>query len=613
MNARFWLLFAAALGSGARAQEAAPREPVAPRSAPSRVSAVTVYQGSAMVTREVTVPANQGLVELVVTPLPPAVVANSLSAEAGEGIRVLSTRYRSRAVRDDSRAAVRAVEEEIRTLALEAERVKREAATLQKNIDFLQKLEDFTAATMKGLADQGMLDGEATIKLGTFVMESRTSKSVELVADEQKLKANADATTFAQQRLQELSAGSSRIESDAIIVIDKANALAATVRLNYLVGTSTWKPLYRLRAGGEKDPVQLESLAAIEQQSGEDWTDATVTLSTAQPGLDAIIPDLLPLDIRIAETGETPTPGQAAFGVGGPAIETNRAIAKQFRGQAQTAMASADRKQGTALLNEAAALDQAEELLADQNERAKAGLDTGLGGGPSVTVRLANRLNVPSRQEPQLVEVSRIAMAPEYFAKAVPVLSPRVYRMAKLTNTGDALLLPGEATMYVGSDFVGRMSLPQVAVGEQFTVGFGIDPQLQVGRRLVKKTQIMQGGNQVQTFEFRIVLRNYKATDAVVQVWDRLPKADPKDVVVGLGETRPEPSTDPLYVRNQRPDNLLRWDVIVPARTTGEKVFPITYQFKLEYAKEMAIDYLGSRGLMEGAIGGMGGMGGGFR
>ena len=91
-------------------------------------------------------------------------------------------------------------------------------------------------------------------------------------------------------------------------------------------------------------------------------------------------------------------------------------------------------------------------------------------------------------------------MTPEYFAKAVPVLSPRVYRLAKFTNTGDPVLLPGEATMYVGTDFVGRMSLPQVAAGEPFTVGFGVDPSSRSAGGSSSKTRAIQGGNQVYTY-----------------------------------------------------------------------------------------------------------------
>ncbi len=610
----------------ARAAEADPEaveDVPPPKVSPSRVTAVTVYQDSALVTREVSAPEGKGIVELVVSPLPAQVIANSLYTEGTDGLRILSTRFRTRAVREDTRKAVRTQEEMIKTLAAESGRIKKEVEVLNQNLGFLQKLENFTGATMQGVAEKGMLNGETTIKLTTYVMESRAEKSAALVVLEQKLKANAEATAFAEAQLQELSAGSSRTESDAVIVLDKANAPAGTVRLNYLVSASTWKPQYRLRAGADKDPVQLEYLAAIEQQSGEDWGEAALTLSTAQPSLNAAIPDLAPLDIAIVgrnpnQPGQSQGQGQGQQGqgqmMGGmmakPGADQNRAQAKAYRGQAQQALVGNNAAAGGALLNEAAAIDQAEELLARDDDPKDGGRPQS-SEGPGVTYRVKGRMTVPSRKEPQLVEVARIEMAPEYFAKAVPVLSARVYRLAKLTNTGDSVILPGEATMYVGTDFVGRMTLPQVAVGEQFTVGFGVDPQIQIGRRLAKKTDSVQGGNQVHSYEFRIVVRNFKSTPVNLQVWDRLPRAESSDVAVNLGDTSPPLSSDALYVRNQKPDNLLRWDLVVPVGSVGEKAFPVNYQFKLEYAKGMGVHYLKSSGLMEAPIGGMGGMGGG--
>ena len=51
-------------------------------------------------------------------------------------------------------------------------------------------------------------------------------------------------------------------------------------------------------------------------------------------------------------------------------------------------------------------------------------------------------------------------MNPTFYYKAVPVLTPHVFRLASLTNDTKYVLLPGEATMYEGKDFVGRMNLP---------------------------------------------------------------------------------------------------------------------------------------------------------
>jgi N-terminal domain of unknown function (DUF4140) len=48
------------------------------KAAASKITAVTVYQNSALVTREVSVPEGPGAMELVVSPLPPETIANSL-------------------------------------------------------------------------------------------------------------------------------------------------------------------------------------------------------------------------------------------------------------------------------------------------------------------------------------------------------------------------------------------------------------------------------------------------------------------------------------------------------------------------------------------------------
>src|SRR5215472_15452718 len=77
---------------GARADddpEAAKAE-APPKIAASRITHVTVYPDSALVTREVEVPAGAGTVELVVSPLPERTINSSLYSEGSEGLRVMS-------------------------------------------------------------------------------------------------------------------------------------------------------------------------------------------------------------------------------------------------------------------------------------------------------------------------------------------------------------------------------------------------------------------------------------------------------------------------------------------------------------------------------------------
>ena len=97
-----------------------------------------------LVIREVTVPAGEGTVELIVTPLPAQTVDSSLYTESAEGLRVLSTRFRTRAVEDDTRREVHAKEELIKKLEVDAQRLQKQIAVEQEDLGYIQKLGGFT-------------------------------------------------------------------------------------------------------------------------------------------------------------------------------------------------------------------------------------------------------------------------------------------------------------------------------------------------------------------------------------------------------------------------------------------------------------------------------------
>jgi Domain of unknown function (DUF4139)/N-terminal domain of unknown function (DUF4140) len=739
MNAPFWLAagLVCAQFSGivprTNTDQDAPKPAEAlpaPRPATSKIVAVTVYQGQALVTREVVVPEGAGIVELVVAPLPPETVAGSLYTEGTDGLRVLSTRFRTRAVKEDTRQEVRAKEELIKKLDSDAQRLERQLAVEETDILYLSKLEGFTGTTLNALTEKGRIDGDAILTLSRFIMDSRGTKSKASTDLRQQLAANTESTDFAKKQIAELSFGSSRIERDAVIIVQKSRPEPSTIRLGHLVNAANWWPQYRIRGTADDAPVRLEYLASVVQQSGEAWTDVRVTVSTARPSLDAAPPDLLPLKMDMVGSGAPAGGGgfqSIAPGMEAPAEQSDpheaqddrsRRIAyeldkpldmsfptdtplklvidyirKATKGPAFpdgipiyidpiglqdadktvadtvminlkqvplrtcldlllkqlsltyvvhdgllhiTSTASDDLEDlrkattggedvamgetqtaGIATLNRRAAGNQAEEMRVDSDPAM--GASAVEKDGPSVSFTIAGNLGIPSRRDPQLLEVGRVELPAEYYAKAVPVLTPRVYRLAKLTNTSEFVLLPGEATAYVGTEFVGRMKLPLVAAGEPFIAGFGVDPQLQVSRRLMKKARTLQGGNQVFSYEFRIALRNYRSKPVKVQLWDRLPSPAGESVIVNLVKTSKELSTDALYQRAARADNLLRWDLEVPQGTVGDKPMDLNYEFRLEYAKDLPQPRFLSGGLAEAPIGGgamgggMGGMGGGFR
>ncbi len=276
----------------------------APRIAGSKITHVTVYPDSALVTREVEVPAGAGLVELVINPLPEATVASSLYSESTDGIRVLTTRFRSRPVREDTREEVRKIEDEIHKLQQDARKIQSELKANESNVGLLGKLENFTSASTTHATEKGKLDADAAIALAKYLMDGRMEKAKQIVALQEQLQANTEAMEFANRRMSNLTSGTSKVERDAVIVVDKTNNAAGKVKLNYLVTTAAWRPKYKFRAGKTaKDPVLVEYLAAVIQQTGEDWERVSITLSTAQPMLNATPPDLLALAVVVVPRG----------------------------------------------------------------------------------------------------------------------------------------------------------------------------------------------------------------------------------------------------------------------------------------------------------------------
>src|SRR5262249_16314813 len=108
----------------ANPKDKAPDAAPVPKTSTSRIVQVTVYPNSALIPREVDAPAGVGTFELVVNPLPPQAIDSSLYSEGSDGIRILSTRYRTRPIREDTREEVRKLEDELRKLTFNEEKLQ---------------------------------------------------------------------------------------------------------------------------------------------------------------------------------------------------------------------------------------------------------------------------------------------------------------------------------------------------------------------------------------------------------------------------------------------------------------------------------------------------------
>src|ERR1019366_9307452 len=289
----------------------------AARLAVSRIDRVTVYPNSALVTREVDVPAGAGLVELVVSPMPDQIVPSTMYSEGGAGLRVMTTRFSTRQVLEDTSEERRKLEAEKEKYLVIASKIVSEMTSLQKNIDLLNKLESVT--------EKGKHTGDEVIAMAKYVMEQHIEKGNVLVALHEQKRLNDVQLQFNQRKMAELGHGGGRVEREAVVVVDREEGKGGVIRLNYLVGSVAWRPEYKVRAGKATEDVQLDYQANLMQHSGEEWNHVKMTLSTAQPMLNASPPDLCilqPMLVHRGAPGGPPMPGgPAPFAQASPNME----------------------------------------------------------------------------------------------------------------------------------------------------------------------------------------------------------------------------------------------------------------------------------------------------
>jgi len=86
---------------------------------------------------------------------------------------------------------------------------------------------------------------------------------------------------------------------------------SATVTLTYVTTGARWFPAYELRLEPEANRVQVAFSGRVSQQTGEDWEDAALTLSTAIPATATTAPELATWKIGQRERF-IPTPAPVA-------------------------------------------------------------------------------------------------------------------------------------------------------------------------------------------------------------------------------------------------------------------------------------------------------------
>lgn len=232
----------------------------------SSIEQVTVYQGLASVTR--TLPITGGGEQTVIfSCLSPQMDKDSLSVQAAGSVNIGEisieelTGEQAAQCQYQGDAKVQTQQETLAGINAELK-----ATRLAKAY-----LENLTKATQVNTA--------STIASNARDIEAQATRINQSIVEMERRQASA------QDTLNQLMAGSaaSMAKNMTQVSVRTASRSPSTLKLHYQVHGAGWEPTYQARLNTNSDQLNITASAIIAQQTGENWVNVPVTLSTANP------------------------------------------------------------------------------------------------------------------------------------------------------------------------------------------------------------------------------------------------------------------------------------------------------------------------------------------
>src|SRR4030095_5270065 len=123
----------------------------------------------------------------------------------------------------------------------------------------------------------------------------------DLAAEERSLapkrKEITEKIDVARQKLSQLASQGGIQRWTATVLISAPQGGAMTLKAMYLAHSASWIPLYDARLDPASGKVEMVWQAQVTQNTGEDWKDVGVTLSTTRPAAGIDLPKLTSISL----------------------------------------------------------------------------------------------------------------------------------------------------------------------------------------------------------------------------------------------------------------------------------------------------------------------------
>ena len=514
----------------------------------AKVKAATVYFNSAEISQTTTAVLPKGTSEIVIKNVANYLNKNTIQIGAPASVTVLSVQFTDNYISeyelDESSPAIKKVRDSITLVKTEIRKTENARESETKTIELLDKNQQISG-TNSGL---NVLD---FMKMVDYYKQKRTEiKNNYDLLSEKIIKLNTLLTKL-NSKLEINSSKEEKI-SKGKIVIQVMNEIAGTVAfdINYLSNSASWKPFYDLRANSVAEPINMMYKAEVVQNTGIDWKQIKLTLSSGNPNQNNQAPTLNPWFLR---------------------NQINQYRDKHLESSVDAVQEVAVTGYGTmkksAMASPVASISNYTSIAENQL---------------NIAFDIAIPYDVLSNGKAHSVALKEIKIPASFKYFAAPKLEKEAFLMAEIIDYAKYNLLTGEANIIFEGMYVGKTQINTSQTADTLSLSMGRDKKITITREKVadKSGTRFLSSKKEQTFTYGITIRNNKKEKAQLLLKDQYPLSPDKEIEIELLQS------DSAKVN--RETGILNWNLELKPNETKK----IRISYLVKYPKDQIIDNL---------------------
>lgn len=514
---------------------------------------VTVYSSGAQIERKAVFELLTGKTKLTFTGLSPYINAESIRVDGDGRYTILNVQLENDYLNELEKT------KEINDLNTSIQKYRDLIEDEETWIKILNEKIDFLKSNRTITGKEQAVDPEVFKTLNSLYGENFEKYSLDLVKRKRQIKTYTTEVDKLTNQLNTLNNRSELPSGKITVVVNSKKIQQASLNLVYLVENARWYPTFDIRFIDVNKPLSISYKANISQQTGVDWKETNLVLSTAKTNVSAQIPTLVAnyLQFYYPPVANTPLLRKEVsqlsnvtyiegMKVRGSATTENSAepmyvidgvVANDashlnpddiqtmdvLKGEAATAIYGSRGADGVIIITtkQGAQNLQIPLTATNRNETAIEHIVD-----DKQTIVADNNVNTLTFREAELKAT--------YEYQTIPKLSKNVYLVAKVADWFKADLMDGEASIYMQNSFVGISRINTQQFTDTLDISFGIDNNISVNREKIKDFTQSEfiGSNKKDTYAFKLTLRNNKPFAVKVKLIDQVPVSSTKEIEV---------------------------------------------------------------------------------